>query len=181
MLTNLLHYLIHAAFRAGALGLLVVGALDSSFLMLPLGNDLLLMALSARFHDKVVWYVLAAVVGSMLGMYLTIWLSGKGQKGLQKTVGRSRFKFIQERIEKHGVWALSLAGMMPPPFPFTAFVAAASAAKYPPKKLLMIVGCSRLARFSIEAALAVHYGRWVLSARVRLSAKPATPCRDRWC
>lgn len=151
------------AFHAGGLGLLLVGILDSSFLMLPLGNDLLLMALSANRHDLVPWYVFCAVLGSLGGTFLTIWLSQKSQKGLQEKVGKKRMNFFREKIEKHAAWAIPLAGLMPPPFPFTAFVAAAGALKYPRRKLMFVVGCSRLLRFSIEAALAVHYGRWILS------------------
>ena len=163
-MANFFRSLIHLAFHAGAFGLLVVGALDSSFLMLPMGNDLLLMALSAHYHLRTPWYVLAATAGSVLGTWVTIWLSQKGQKGLQHKVGRKRIKYIQDQIGRHAAWAISLAGLMPPPFPFTAFVAAAGALKYPKGKLLFIVACSRLARFSLEGALAVHYGKWILSA-----------------
>ena len=51
---------------------------------------------------------------------------------------------------------------MPPPFPFTAIVAAAAAFKYPEKKLFTFVGLGRFARFLIEGALAIHYGRWII-------------------
>ena len=163
-MTDFFRSLIHMAVHAGAWGLLVVGALDSSFLMLPLGNDLLLMALSAHHHERTPLYVAAATTGSMIGTWLTIWLSQKGQKGIQQKVGRNRMKYIRTQIERHAAWVIPLAGLMPPPFPFTAFVATAGALKFPRGKLFVIVACSRLVRFSIEAALAVHYGRWILSA-----------------
>jgi hypothetical protein len=51
---------------------------------------------------------------------------------------------------------------MPPPFPFTAIVAAAAAFKYPRKRLFSFVGAGRFARFVIEGALAIHYGRWII-------------------
>ena len=51
---------------------------------------------------------------------------------------------------------------MPPPFPFTAIVAAAAAFQYPRKKLLGAVGAGRFLRFLIEGALAIHYGRWIV-------------------
>ena len=51
---------------------------------------------------------------------------------------------------------------MPPPFPFTAIVAATAAFRYPRKKLLGFIAVGRLIRFSIEAALAIHYGRWIV-------------------
>ena len=40
----------------GGVGLLIMGVLDSSFLVLPLGNDLLVIALTARQHMKVFYY-----------------------------------------------------------------------------------------------------------------------------
>jgi hypothetical protein len=51
---------------------------------------------------------------------------------------------------------------LPPPFPFTAFVAAAAALQYPRRKLFSFVGVARFVRFAIEGALAIHYGRWIV-------------------
>jgi multisubunit Na+/H+ antiporter MnhF subunit len=41
-------------------------------------------------------------------------------------------------------------------------VAAAAACKYPRNKLISFVGAGRFARFLIEGALAIHYGRWII-------------------
>jgi membrane protein YqaA with SNARE-associated domain len=51
----------------GAVGLVLLGVLDSSFLFIPLGNDLLLALLVARHHEQLPVYVLAAAAGSMIG------------------------------------------------------------------------------------------------------------------
>ena len=51
--------------------------------------------------------------------------------------------------EKAG-WALTLGSLMPPPFPFTLFVAAAGALRVPIKKALAFVAVGRLVRFTIE-------------------------------
>ena len=52
--------------------------LDSSFLFLPLGNDLLLVALTARNHGSMPFYVVMATVGSVLGCLLMDIVSRKG-------------------------------------------------------------------------------------------------------
>jgi hypothetical protein len=52
---------------------------------------------------------------------------------------------------------------MPPPFPFTPFVAAAGALKVPWRKLLWSVGARRLLRFTIAGLLAILYRRWIIS------------------
>ena len=51
----------------GAIGLLILGFLDSSFLFVPLGNDLLIIAMSARKHILIPYYALMATAGSVLG------------------------------------------------------------------------------------------------------------------
>lgn len=128
-----------------------------------MGNDFLLMALVAHRPSYVVVYVLCATIGSVLGIALTVWLSGKGADKLKKNLKRKRFKKVEEFVHTHAAWALGLASIMPPPFPFTWFVAAAGIVKYPHRKILAVVSIGRLVRFCIEAALAIHYGRWIIS------------------
>jgi hypothetical protein len=65
-------------------------------------------------------------------------------------------------VEKNAMWTVAVASLMPPPFPFTAIVATAAAFRYPRVKLLSIIGVSRFVRFTIEGALAIHYGRWII-------------------
>jgi hypothetical protein len=53
----------------GYFGPVLMGILDSSFLFLPFGNDLLVVTLMARHHQGWLWYVLAAAVGSTIGVF----------------------------------------------------------------------------------------------------------------
>jgi membrane protein YqaA with SNARE-associated domain len=158
-----LRHLFRLAYHAGALGLLTVGILDSSFLMLPLGNDFLLLGLVARFHDRVALYVAAATLGSVLGALLTLWLSRKGGDRLAKGRRGRTWKYVEKQMKENAGWALSVGSLMPPPFPFTVFVAAAGALKVPLKKAFSYIAAGRLLRFSIEGLLAIYYGRWILS------------------
>ena len=151
-----------ALFRAGGPGLLALGIVDSSPLVVPLGNDLLMLALSARHHDRAVYYVFMATLGSVIGCLATDWLSRKGRAELKKFVSARYLDSISRRVEKSAGGTVFFASLMPPPFPFTAVVAAAAAFRYPRGKLLGFVGAGRLIRFAIEAALAVHYGRWII-------------------
>jgi membrane protein DedA with SNARE-associated domain len=145
------------------LGLLLLGILDSSFLFLPLGNDLLLVGLTARNPQHWFYYVLMASIGSVLGCFFTDVVSRKGgEEGLQKRVSKRRLRYVQAQVEKHGGFALALASLMPPPFPFTPFVIVAAALNYPRFRLLGIIGFFRVIRFSIEALLALHFGPRIL-------------------
>jgi len=71
-------------FSLGGFGLLLLGVLDSSFLFMPLGNDLLVIALSAAHADRMLYYVLMATVGSVAGVDFTRWVSARGgRKGIE--------------------------------------------------------------------------------------------------
>ena len=149
-------------FRAGGLGLLTLGAFDSSPLVVPLGNDLLVLALSARYHDRMLYYAVMATLGSLIGCLATVWISRKGGSELKKVASSEHLGNIQKQVQKRAGWSLVVASLLPPPFPFTAIVAAAAAFQYPRKKLFSFVGVGRFARFVIEGALAIHYGRWII-------------------
>src|SRR5215813_12347445 len=162
-LETFFRHLFHIAYQAGALGLLAMGVLDSSILMLPLGNDMMLMGLSARHPARVVLYVAAATIGSVCGVLLTLWLSAKAGDQLSKRRKGRAWKYIEKETKEKAGWALTLGSLMPPPFPFTLFVAVAGALRVPFKRVLPFVGAGRLLRFTIEGVLAVRYGRWILS------------------
>ena len=151
-----------ALFRAGGLGVLTLGAADSSPLVVPLGNDLLVLALSARYHDRMLYYAVMATLGSLIGCFATFWISRKGGARLAKLTPSERLGKIQSLVRERAGSMLVAASLLPPPFPFTAIVAAAAAFNYPWKKLFSVVGAARFARFVIEGALAIHYGRWII-------------------
>ena len=75
--------------RHGAAGLLALGIADSSFLILPFGNDLLLLTLIARQHSLAWEYVPIATAGSVIGIFLLGLLTRKGgEAGLEKMMSR---------------------------------------------------------------------------------------------
>ena len=158
----LIRIIARSLFRMGGLGVLTLGAFDSSPLVVPLGNDLLVLALCARYHERMPYYALMATIGSLIGVFATVWISRKAGARLKKVASGARGSGLQEQVHKRAGWSLLVASLMPPPFPFTAVVAAAAAFRYPEKKLLSFVGVGRFARFVIEGALAIHYGRWII-------------------
>ena len=150
--------------RHGAAGLLALGIADSSFLILPFGNDTLLLTLVARNHSRAWEYVPIATAGSVIGILLLDLLTRKGgEAGLEKMMSRKRFDNWKKKINERAAYTVMLGCLAPPPFPFRAVIVAASAFQYPRHKLLSVAFISRLARFSIVAALAIVFGRQVLS------------------
>jgi membrane protein YqaA with SNARE-associated domain len=155
--------LLHFVFHIGYFGPVVMGVLDSSFLFLPFGNDLLVIALVARRHEGYLLYVLAATVGSTLGVLLLDLVARKaGGSGVKKMAGRRRFDYLRKKIGEHGALALMIGCLAPPPFPFTMAVVTLSALKYPRWRLLLIVAAGRAMRFLLLGFLALKFGRVVL-------------------
>jgi len=147
----------------GGIGLLLLGILDSSFLFLPLGIDLLMVALTVQHHDRMFYYAAMAASGSVIGSFTTDWISRKGgEAGLAHRISPRRLKYIQAKVEKSAGVALALSAVAPPGFPFTPFVVVAAALQYPRVKLLIIVAVFRLIRFVIEGLLAIKFGSRIL-------------------
>ncbi|MCU1236449.1 MAG: rane protein [Candidatus Solibacter sp.] len=151
--------------KLGGPGLLLLGILDSSFLFAPLGNDLLVVTMSARARTihAMLYYAFMSTAGSVLGCLLVdVVLRRAGEKGLQKQLPRKRLEYVKCKVEKNAAWALVLASILPPPFPFTPFVMAAAALQYPRWRMLAIIGAARMARFTILGALALRFGKNIL-------------------
>ncbi len=140
-----------------------MGTMDSSFLFVPVGNDLVIVLLVARHHAHWWIYVVTGVCGSALGVFFLDLVARKvGETGVQKIAGQKRFNYLKRKIGERGAGALILACLSPPPFPFTMVVATTSALEYPRRKLLLIIAGSRAVRFTILALLALKYGRGIL-------------------
>jgi membrane protein YqaA with SNARE-associated domain len=150
-------------FRIGYFGPLLMGVLDSSFLVLPFGNDLVIVGLVAQNPRGAPWYILSAACGSTLGALALALVSRKlGEEGLRKFAGEGRTEKLKNRIGHHAGIAVAVAGLAPPPFPFTTVIAAASAVDYPLWRILAVNFCARAVRFTVLSWLAMKYGRGVM-------------------
>jgi membrane protein YqaA with SNARE-associated domain len=162
-LSHILHPLLRFLFHIGYFGPLLMGVLDSSFLFLPFGNDLLIVVLTARHHEGYLLYVLSAVLGSTIGVFLLQLVGRKlGDEGIQRVAGEKRFRYLQRKIGEHGGLALVIACLAPPPFPFTMVVAITAALGYRKVRLLSAVAASRAVRFLILGYLAIKFGRTII-------------------
>ena len=152
--------------RLGLFGLLLLSALDSSFLVLPFGNDLLLIALVSHNRNSLIWiaYVLVSAIGSVIGVLVVDLLMRKaGEKGLEHFLSKQRIEKVKTKLENKAGITVFIATLIPPPFPFTPAVMTASALQTPRQKLLMAVFFGRLLRFGVEAVLALYFGRQVIA------------------
>jgi membrane protein YqaA with SNARE-associated domain len=156
--------LLRALFHAGYFGPLLMGILDSSFLILPFGNDLLVVALVAQTRRGIPLYVLSAAVGSSIGAFLLAIVARKlGEQGIRKMAGDKRYDRLRRRVGNRSGIAVALAGLAPPPFPFTSVIAAVSAIDYPIWRIVVINFLARGVRFLVLAFLALKFGKGVLA------------------
>ena len=152
--------------RLGIFGLFLLSALDSSFLVLPFGNDLLLIALVSSGKSSLKWiaYVLMSALGSLVGVFLVDVIMRKaGEKGLEHFVSPQKIEKFKAKIENKAGMSVFVATVLPPPFPFTPVVMTASAFQTPRRTLFAAVFVGRLMRFTIEALLALYFGRQLIA------------------
>ena len=151
--------------KFGGLGLFAVGVLDSSFLFVPWGNDLLVVAMTARHPHvtRMLYYAAMSAAGSVLGcLLIDLTLRPLGAKGLERHLSARRLKSVRSKVGKNAGRALAVASLAPPPFPFTALVMAAAALQYSRPRMLTIIAVTRAVRFTVLGVLALRFGRHIL-------------------
>lgn len=147
----------------GGPGLIVVGLIDNSVIPIPGGMDVFVILLTARSRNLWMYYAVMAVVGAVLGGYLTYRLAKKGGKeGLEKKIGKSRAQKVYKRFEKGGFSTVAIGAMIPPPFPIVPVLMAAGILQYSPKKFLSALALGRAVRFFALAYLGRLYGTAII-------------------
>ena len=146
-------------------GLVLMGALDASLVFfLPLGIDFVVIIMTARKPELFWLYALLASTGSVIGAASTYWLGRKvGEHGLTRLVKASTLERVERRVTHSAAVPIAALGVIPPPFPFTAFILTSGAFRLNPWTLLSTLAGVRLLRFMVEAALAARYGNGIIA------------------
>src|SRR5687767_9212644 len=120
----------------GLIGLLVLAIFDSTlFFFLPFAVDTVLIILVSQNRDTMPIYSIATVMGSLGGCAISYLVVRKvSEETLEKKFPQKKFKRVKKKIKEKGFLGLMIASMLPPPFPFSPFVAAAAVTKFPIKK-----------------------------------------------
>lgn len=142
-----------------------MGVLDASIVFfLPLGIDFVVIILTARKPELFWLYALLATTGSLIGAGLTFWIGRKvGEHGLARLIKPSTLKRVEQRVSHRGAVSVAALGIIPPPFPFTAFVLTSGACRVNGWTFLSTLAGVRLLRFMVEAGLAARYGGGLLA------------------
>ena len=147
------------ALALGGPGLFTVAFLDSSFISLPQINDLLVVLMVTRDKAWMPYYAAMATLGSVAGCYVIYRLAEKGGEAfLRKRLKQGHVNRALAMYKKHGLLALIVPGLLPPPAPFKLFVLAAGLAEVKPSRFVLGVAISRGTRYFALGLLSVYYG-----------------------
>lgn len=147
------------ALGLGGPGLFAIAALDSSFVSLPQINDLLVVLMVTQNKAWMPYYAFMATAGSVVGCYVIYYLAQKGgDTFLRKRLQAGRLERTLALYGRHGLLALMVPALLPPPAPFKLFVLAAGLAKVKPLQFVMAIAVARGARYLALGVLAIYYG-----------------------
>jgi membrane protein YqaA with SNARE-associated domain len=157
-------HILRVILSFGYFGLFILAALDSTVLFfMPFAIDFLFIAQVSRHRAEFPYYLLTTVCGSIAGCLITYWIVSKtSEKTLERHLPKNKFEKLKKKIDEKGFYAVLFTAILPPPFPFSPFVLAASIAKMSLKKLVAGVFTGRTLRFLVEAILAFFLGRRIL-------------------
>lgn len=143
----------------GGVGMLLVAALDTSFVSMPNVNDLLLMWQTIRQPAYWWYYALMTAIGSTLGSLVIYELGRRGGEAfLLKRFHPARVAQVRRLFEQYGVWVMALVAFLPPPTPYKIFVLLAGVGGLGPVGFAGAVFSGRVVRYGAEGWLARAYG-----------------------
>ena len=145
-------------------GIWLIAAMDSTMVFfLPLAVDIAVIVLASRSRELFWIYPIIASAGSLCGAAVTYYVGRRvGDVGLERFISAGRLTQIRKKIKTKGAFALAVLDLVPPPFPFTAFILAAGALKVNTYRFFVTLFVTRLLRFGAESVLAFFYGRHIV-------------------
>ena len=152
------------ALALGAPGLFIIAGLDSSLLSLPEIADLLVVYMVTRHKSRFLLYAASATLGSLSGCLILYYLGRKGGEPLvRRRFGAASMDRATAAFQRHGVMAVLIPAILPPPMPFKIFVLLAGVTGIGPGKFIAAVIVGRGFRYLTLALLAVEYGDFALT------------------
>jgi membrane protein YqaA with SNARE-associated domain len=159
LLHHVLAWLLPLAERLGAPGLAIIAFLDSSFLSLPNVGDALIVALTIQHPERWMLYSAATTFGSTAGCFVLYAIARKGGEAfLRRRFSEAQIERGLGAFRRHGLLAVIVPAVLPPPTPFKLFVLLAGLAGVRPVAFTLGIATGRAFRFGAEGWLAYRYG-----------------------
>jgi membrane protein YqaA with SNARE-associated domain len=147
------------ALALGGPGVFAIAFLDSSFISLPQINDILVVLMVTKHKAWMPYYALMATLGSIAGCYAIYYLAEKGGEAFLSR--RAHAKSVDRALalyKRHGLMALMVPAILPPPAPFKLFVLMAGVAGVRPIQFVLAIAAARGARYLALGVLAIYFG-----------------------
>ena len=141
----------------GGIGVFILAALDSSVMPTLGAVDALTVVLASLHPERWPYYAMCSTAGSVCGASAAYRLSRLGI--LHRRIRGAVFDRVTAFLHRFGSLSLSLAALLPPPFPTSAFVIGAGVTRYPFIAFVLSFGTGRVCRFALLAYLASVFGR----------------------
>ena len=142
----------------GAFGLFALALLDSTFVPLPSSADALMLVLSTRNPSWMLLYAFMATSGSALGCWILYLISRRAGARALNRFSEAKQQRVKNWIEKYDAFAVLVATLLPPPFPFKLFVVSAGVFRFSLLRFMLAIIVGRAFRFLLEGFFAVRYG-----------------------
>ena len=156
---SFINWVYGVALALGGPGLFVIAFLDSSFISLPQINDLLVVLMVVRHKALMPYYAAMATAGSVAGCYVIYVIAERGGEAfLKKRLRAGHIDRALAMYRRHGVLALMVPAILPPPAPFKLFVLLAGVAEVRPLKFVLAIAAARGVRYLVLGLLAIRYG-----------------------
>jgi len=157
-LSRFVHSIQALALAWGAPGIMFVAFLDSSVLSLPEIADLLVIYMVTTHPARFALYVTSATLGSLLGCLALYYIGKGGEHLMRRRMSTHRYEKTLNAFRRHGVMAVLVPSLLPPPAPFKPFVLLAGVAEISAAKFTTAILIGRGARYFLEGVLALWYG-----------------------
>jgi membrane protein YqaA with SNARE-associated domain len=154
-----INWIYGLALSLGGPGLFGIAFLDSSFISLPQINDILVVLMVTQNKSLMLYYAAMATLGSVAGCYVIYYLAEKGgDTFLRKRLKPGHTERALALYQRHGLLALIVPALLPPPAPFKLFVLMAGVANVRPLQFVLAIALARGARYVALGTLAIFYG-----------------------
>lgn len=163
MLTSALGALRAWATDLGGFGLFLLAFGDSSFLSFPQVNDVLIVFMSVRRPDMMVWYAAMSTTGSVLGSTLLFYVGRRGGEAFLRR--RFKARHLERGLRfyaRFGVFAILVPALLPPPTPMKMLVLLAGTSGLRLSQFVMAITLGRAVRYFGTGYLALLYGERAL-------------------
>ncbi len=103
-------------------------------------------------------YAFMATAGSALGCLILYLISRRAGARALNRFSETKQRRVKNWIERYDMFAVLVATLLPPPFPFKLFVVSAGVFRFSLLRFMLAIIVGRAFRFLLEGYFAVRYG-----------------------